>query len=483
MIKSEKRELAEENATPTTEKKPLDWDRILSYVVLVFLALVSFSFGGNDWTYLYQAIAFVLAVAFYAVIPVNKDKAEGKRLLYYSIPLIVFAVFCSFSKFWLTGNFASFSSALINLMGILAFYAVGLMCRHLKSLALEKVVLAVLFGLALLVLISSIATLADYGFFYAVRYAKDVRFYDGRYIALADDYSLLYGFKILSVSLKYSMQFAFILTISLLSLLFISPKKNKLLFIGVAVAGGIGFLAMLFVPYVFGFKLAIPFVVFALLLRFVKFPQTTPKWEKIVGYVALALGSLFLLIMFINGVRGGIAVLTSGFLGKIFNNRLLVAANESVAVAFHKVGGGFDITGLFGIGFNQIGEWLGTSVNESFFVDNRVFEFAALYEGGILGFLGLFVMLVFAIMGFRKYIHPDEALDGGKILVLLLVASYVLYASLSTDSTPLNENPSLYVSPLARNGMILLLVFFLGYAYTPIFPLAKKGNVEAQDDD
>jgi hypothetical protein len=28
-----------------------------------------------------------------------------------------------------------------------------------------------------------------------------------------------------------------------------------------------------------------------------------------------------------------------------------------------------------------------------------------------------------------------------------------------------------------------LLVFFLGYAYTPIFPLAKKGNVEAQDDD
>ena len=80
-------------------------------------------------------------------------------------------------------------------------------------------------------------------------------------------------------------------------------------------------------------------------------------------------------------------------------------------------------------------------------------------------------------MAFRKYIHLEEALDGGKILILLLVASSVLYASLSTDSTPLNENPSLYVSPLARNGMILLLVFFLGYVYTPIFPLAKKGNM------
>ena len=106
--------------------------------------------------------------------------------------------------------------------------------------------------------------------------------------------------------------------------------------------------------------------------------------------------------MFINGIRGGVAIPPSGFLGKLFNNRFLVIANESVAVALHKVGGGFDITGLFGIGFNQIGEWLGASVNASFFVDNRIFEFAALYEGGVLGFLGLFVMLVFAIMVFDE---------------------------------------------------------------------------------
>jgi len=483
MLKSEKRDMAEQSAPSASEKRPIDWDKVLAYVTLAFLALVSFNFGGNEWAYLYQAFAFVIAVAYFAVLPSKKDQAEEKRLLWYSIPLIVFALFTSFSKFWLSSAFSSFSSALINAMGILAFYALGLMSRRLKNLTLQKVVLAVLFGLAFLVLISMIATLADYGFFYAVRYAGLVRYYDGRYIALSNDYSLLYGFKILSVSLRYSMQFAFVLSISLLSLLFISPKKNKLLFIGVAVAGGIGLLAMIFAPYVFGFKLAIPFVVFALLLRFVKFPQATPKWEKIVGYVALGLGFIFLLIMFINGLKGGIGVLTSGFLGKLFNNRLLTVANETVAVAFHKSNGAFDITGLFGLSFDQTGEWLGQSVNSSFFVRNRVFEFAALYEGGLIGFLGVFAMLVFAVVAFRKYLHLDKTLDGGKILILLLVASYVFYASLANDSTPLNENPSLYVSPLARNGMILLLVYFLGYAYTPIFPLSSKGKVEAEDHD
>jgi hypothetical protein len=485
MLKSEKRDLEEQTSTsPAAEKKPLDWDKILAYVTLAFLALVAFNFGGNQWTYLYEAIGFVIAVAYFAVLPSQKNKAEEKRFLLYSIPLIVFAVFCSFSKFWLGSGFASFSSALINVMGILAFYVLGFLSHHVKALTLEKVVLAVLSGLALLVLISLIASLVDYGFFYVVRYSGMVRYYDGVPYAISDEYSLLYGFKILGVSLRYSMQFAFVLSISLLSLLFISPTKNKRLFIGVAVAGGIGLLAMILTPYVFGFKLAIPFVIFALLLRFVKFPQATPKWEKIVGYAVLGLGFLFLLIMFINGLKGGIAVLTSGFLGKVFNNRLLTVANETVAVAFHKASGGFDITGLFGIGFSETGEWLGQSVNESFFVTNRVFEFAALYEGGLLGFLGLFAMLVFAIISFRKYLHLDETLDGGKILILLLVASYVLYASLASDSTPLKEgSSSLYVSPLARNGMILLLVYFLGYAYTPIFPLSKKGKVEANDND
>ena len=483
MIKSEKAVAEQAEAKTSIPKKPIDWDKILSYVVLGFLALVSFQFGGNEYTYFYEAIAFVIVVAFYALIPTKKDADGQKYLLYYSIPLIVFAVFCSFSKFWLASSFSSFSSALISLMGILAFYGLGLLCHHLKNISLQKVALAILFGLALLVLISLIATLADYGFFYAIRYANDVRYFDANPIRIADDYSLLNGFSIVSMSLKYSMQFAFVLSISLLSLLFISPKKNKLLFIGVAIAGGVGLLAMILVPYVFGLKLAIPFVLLALLLRFVKFPSSTPKWEKIVGYLALASGLLVLLILFINGLQGGIAVLTSGFLGQVFDNRFLSVVSQTIAVAFHSSSGGFDVTGLFGIAFDQGGTWLGATVNPYFFYANRIFEFAALYEGGLLGFLGLFGLLVFAVIAFRKYLHLDAELDGGKILVLLLVSSFVLYASLSTDSTPFNQNPGLYVSPLVRNAMILLLVFLIGYSYTPIFPFRKKVSLKEGEDD
>ena len=156
--------------TSATPSKQFDKEKVLAYVVLGFLGLVAFGFGGSQYTYLLSAIGFLVAIAILALLPYKASPKENKELLYYAIPLGVFAVFSSFSKFWFQGTFSSVSSGLINCFGIAAFFAIGFLSRKMKYISMKGVLFAVLLGLGLLALISTIASLAEYGFFYAIRY-------------------------------------------------------------------------------------------------------------------------------------------------------------------------------------------------------------------------------------------------------------------------------------------------------------------------
>jgi hypothetical protein len=474
----------EQNKTTNSAQKTLDWDKILAYGTMVFLALLSFNFGGSKWTYILEAVGFIIAAGFLGLVPSHLDKTAKKSLLVYAIPLLVFAVFSSFSNFWLGSGFASLSAGIINAVGIVAFFLIGYLSHTIKGLKFEYILFAILAGLGLLVLISMIATLVEYGPFYAIKYAGMVRFYDANYYQVNQEYAFLYGFEIVRMSVRYSMQFAFVLAVSLLSLLFISPKKEKLLFIVVAVSGGIGLLAMILVPFVAGFKLLIPAVLVALVLRFVKFPEQTPKWEKILFYVVLGLGILVLLGFFVIGLSGS-SSLAKPF-GKLGTNRYMTTIYEIIDVTFHKNSTAVlvkDFSGIFGMANDKVGLFDGGSVSISFFTNNRVFEFTAIYEGGLFAFLGLVALLVFAIISFRKYFHSEETLDGKKIFVFLFVFSYVLFNSFESDCIPLIDSPTTYISPLTRNSLFLVMLFFLGYSYTPIFTLKDKSALKEDEDN
>lgn len=458
-------------------KSAFDWEKLLSFLILAFLFLSAFSFGGSQWTYLYEALAFVLALGVLAIVNIPWGSDEKKALLWYSLPVIVFALFSSFSRFWISGGeLSTFSSALINAVGILSFYVLGLLFHLLKKIPPESIVYSLLGGLSLLVLISLISSLVSYGPFYAIRYAGQVRYYDALAISISNEWSLLSGFQFASVSLKYGMQFAFLLSASLLGLLFISPKTHKTLFLFVAIAGGIGFLAMALVPYWTGFKLLIPLVIVALIIRFVPFKKIAARWEKRTAITLLALGSLAVILVFVNGVFE-ISAMNSGFAGKIFDSHYLFSVNEIIHAALTKTVSGvdhLDFLGLFGMNSADASSWNGVSFGAGFFRTNRVFEFTALYEGGLIAFLALVVVFVFAILSFRRLLFKEGKPSGIVFVAFILVFAIVLYGSLSSDCVPFLENPAIYVSPLFRNGLLLLLFFLLGYSYSPIF--LKKEN-------
>ena len=79
--------------TASSPSKKFDKEKTLAYVVLGFLGLVAFGFGGSQYTYLLSAIGFLVAIAILALLPYKASPKENKALLYYAIPLGVFAVF------------------------------------------------------------------------------------------------------------------------------------------------------------------------------------------------------------------------------------------------------------------------------------------------------------------------------------------------------------------------------------------------------
>jgi hypothetical protein len=308
--------------------------------------------------------------------------------------------------------------------------------------------------------------------FYLVRYAAYDRYYDGIAYPITNEMGFLNGFEVTLASPHYVMAFAFILASSLSALLFISPKEQKELFITIAVFGGIGLISMILAFPKAMLLVYVVLMLFAVLLRYVHFPKKAPRWEVIVGWVALGILAVFLVIAGLNGLLG-ISALNSGFLGKIFNNSRMSMFNKILTVSF-KPNGFWSLLGLFGMDSSYTGYWNNSSVAVGFYAANTTMEFTILYEGGILAFLAFLTMVVFAVISLRKYLHEGDKIDGTHVLVVFFLLAYLIYATLFSDVAPFTLHKSWYVSPVFQNALLTLSMFFLGLAYRPIFALPER---------
>lgn len=462
--------------------KKTDFVKYLGYITLGVLFLMSFNLGGSSFAYIFQGIGFVLALGAYALIEKKESKEDKLQLLYYAIPLIVFAIFSSMSNFWING-FSSVLSALINLIGILAFFYLGYKAQSIGVMSLKNVIAAIAGGLSLIVLLGMISTLVQYGFFHVARYAGMERIYDGLAIEISEEYSTLIGFKLTSVSVEFGLQSAFILACLLPVSLFMDYKTDKIGSIVLTVSGGIGLLAIL-LAFPMKILLLLAFIyLIAIILRFVKFPKAAPKWEKITGIVLIAIVSLFLIVLLINAIFNP-SLFAKGILRKLFDNgKFMHLGNMVINAAFHNQSGSFSLLGLFGLKEGSWAFWnstAGTVVYSSttqLFSENHVFEFTAFYEGGLFAFLALFAVMGFGVVGFRKWLHIEEKINPYKVAIVLMLIAFVGYNTFFQDVAPYTilGKDSYYISPFFENNGFMIVAFLLGLAYTPIF---KKEKME-----
>jgi hypothetical protein len=457
------------------KKKTISTGKIIAYLTFVFLFFVAFSFGGSKFVSVYSMLGFIFAVGVLSLRNEKPQKAEMLHLLYYGIPLIIFAILDSFSRFW-TSLGASAASDLINLFGLLSAFAFGYGVRGNKEVKLKWILVSILAGLALLVLISTIYSLSRYGFFYIETLKGKIYFFQGETFAYAHEMKMLIGFNFETVTLAYGSIFAYILAASLCALLFIDPKKEKVLFFVVLGCGLVGLFSLVSFPATKAILLLVVPLVLACLLRLLPLQKLPSKGEKATFFSLLAIVGVYFFVVFVNAVNSPSILETNKIVGKIFNNgAYLRPINEIINAVLTKPFAGFNAAGFFfGLQTSVDGQALeySTFMGDVLYLPsfgNRVFEFAALYEGGFFAFLGLCVFLAFSIASVRKFLYFDGPINGEKGLLALLLVAILVYLSFESSVFPYVYSTTSYVSPFRKSSVVLIALFLLGYAYTPIF--------------
>jgi hypothetical protein len=463
-------------------KGQIQWNRIFAYLILLLLSLVAFGFGGSSFMNVYLMIGFLFALSIFVFSDRKIDKAKAHELLGFCIPLIVVAVFGSVSYFWLSYSGNSVSGDLISMFGVISFFALGYGIYRCKDIKISYVIFAILGGMALMVLISTVYSLSRYGFFYVTKYAGDTYFYDGVYYGIATETQILQGFSFARVTLNYASVYPFVLAATLFALLYISPKRNPLLFCLVLIEGSIGLLTFVLLGNFKPLPFLIPVAIVALWIKFVKYNPNHEKANRIVGWSVFGLFAALLLIMFVNAIGGTNFFANSVFLNKIFNNgRLTMKINQIINLMANDYStGSFSlVTFLFGASSAGKTAW-GTLYSNPVglvSIGPNMIEFIMLYEGGFLAFAGLCAFMLFMIWAIRRWLHEDASVSGEKAIIVLFLLAWIVYMSFRSSVFPYVFSTNEYVSPFRRNGLFYLSLLFCGYAYRPIWNRAKAVGI------
>lgn len=461
--------------------KSLGTHTLIGYLGILVIGLLAFNVGGyKNQTASTILFGLLFAIALFLLLDKEgkSDKKKKKVLFLSLLPLGVFFLFTLFSLFWLSMGIGNLAINAISICGLCGAFMFGMEIKNDAKMPKHILLYTILIGLSLYCLTNLIASLSQYGFFYLLRYKGSVYFYDGVRHSITDEMAIIDGFFLAFVSPYFGTLAPFVLGSSLLSLFFVKPKEEKILFFFILSGGLIGFLSVLLLFNYYALIAYLPLLLMTLLLRFIKGKEAVPLWEKMVYFVCLILVAVLVLFIVFVAAKGDNIYASSKVLSKIFNNgKLLKGINRTINAVF--ADGFFAQRTFFGMpvydihGFGDIGSttllsgssWGEESLYWTSF-NLHTFEFNVLMETGFLGFLGFCVFLAFLFPLFRRYIHQEERIAGSRYFFLMFVFAFFFYETFFSDSLPF-VGVSNYVSPLTLNPLFLLVLVSIGEAYTP----------------
>lgn len=437
-----------------------EYESIGAFLVLELLALVGFGLGGVNIIFQYAGFIIALIASYFAF--KNFSKEDIKPILFVAVPLFLMSIFTSFSPYYNCFASVNIVAKIGSFLAITSFLAMGLSARRMQSLSFKKVLYCLGGGLALITLVSTIITWAQYGLFYPLIHAKaGSYYYDGNLYSILNEMSWLNGFKIMEVSQNYGGVFALLSACFLPALLFVKPKEDKVGFILFATIGGIGLVSIISIPNFYA--LVILAIAFAAAL-FYRFLRNNTIAVKIVSYGIIAVaGAAVILIVFamlnvtVPVIRNTIA--GSGFLDRIFNsNRIMIVGNKIFEAALKPFN-------LFGIHTVEYYEGYVFS-KKDILTGSGSFEIEILREGGIFGFLFFLVFAFFAYESFARYLKSSKDDNFVKVVLLTFVVAFVLYSTISYDIFPLTHAETSYY-PFTQSLPFYLVIFVIGFTILP----------------
>lgn len=457
---------------------------LFAFLVMEFLAIVSFGLGGNNL--IFYIIGFALAI-FGGILTIKRfGKNEIFSLLFLAIPVLALAVFVSF------GTFSQGNSILVNIgafLGIISFFALGLFLRRTSKVNIDVLLLCIGGGLALLVLISTIYTWFQYGMFYGLIYKNTpIYFYNAHTFNVTEEQGWLNGFSFSEVTLRYSGLFGVLLTTGFAGMLFINPKRELPKFIISGAIGFVGLLALITAPNLTALLFVIPMMLVAGIVRVLSDERIPSRAKSItrsvisisfIVFVVIAI--LFFAFAFLNAngydQRYGfdtqardeslssiaLFVRYNEFFRKLFNN-------GPIMVPIDKVLNQSAITLNF---FGFINSDSYPILNEAILSNTKVFEIEIIKEGGIFAFIVLFFFLVFVVQNVFRYVKSTKDSSFVKGVLVTFMFTFLLYCSLNYESFPFVHQEANFNS-LFRSLPGLILLFVIGFTF---YPDLAKGDV------
>ena len=431
------------------------YEGIVAFLIFEVLALTTFGLGGINLVF---HIAGFLVAAFSLLTTSNQfKKGELVKLLVLIVPLALFAILVT-----VTGSDYFEGKTLENicaLLGVLGFFFMGLTARRNESFNIEIALICIGGGLALLVLINTIATWFDYGPFYPLIYSsKPDGYYRGEVINLTKEMNVMVGLKFYESTISYGSQFAILLATSIPALFFIDRKKETKKFLIVSLYAVISILAIATVTSINGIIFLAIILVIGVVYKFFRNNNLFKKLLKWAVIVILGLGCLFLLFVIINCIGDNAfsnAVAKNGFLNRIFNtNHLISSVNEVLRPAFKSYN-------LFGFRSGNIKDVYGETY-DALMKSSGHFELEIVKEGGIFALVALAVFGVFAFFSTARYVSKSKDSNVSKVVIISFLIVFLLYYSVSYETFPLIHVAG-YLNSFSRSTIFMVCLFLIGY--------------------
>ncbi|MCR5505795.1 MAG: hypothetical protein K6F07_02240 [Bacilli bacterium] len=450
---------------------------VVVFLCLEILAFLGFSLGQNIILYgCLSAVLFLLVL----LVTFRQIQIDGlANYAFFLFPIFIYSLLSAISIFTTESDGAiGVLNASFVPIALTLFAASGYFITNTKSFDISKAMLVIYASLAVLVFINFVINMIYYVPFYTLIYKNYYIFFNGKPSPepIGQTARMLFGFQVVEVSVQYWSLYPALLMSSGLGLFFISPKKNRKLFVIYACFAALGFVCLLFTPTRLTLMSEfIMIVALALFLVYVKFPKTH-KAFKIAMYVFIVLFIVGFIILFlvsqswsaVNGLKSFIA--GNKLTNKLFNNGLLNPMKVILWEAFNKA----KIFGSFvgNIASEGYGVYQGPS--GSWIFDN-------ILTSGIFG--AAFFMFAF-VMGCRqmhKYYVNDKDAMVNKVMLIGFVIALFSITLIGYDATPLINSNRLY--PIYMFAPFIIALFLISYTYKNQEKEAQIAAINKQEEE
>ncbi len=439
---------------------------IALFLVVELMFLVAFNLG--DLGNAYRLIAFILALVLLPTFlkSLNEDLAKG--FIFVFLPLTIYLLSMAFSPVFSHQSEALFNPSLsllnrglftiiMSFVGGIAFLLLGYFVSRTQILSKTNFIFLIFGGVAVLLFVSLMATLANYGFFHRLIYAGKVSYFEGHAYPVAQQANLLAGFNIVTVDYHVLMTLVLLTITPSFALLFYRDlaKQYRRILIGFGVLGVLGVILLLdYKALVF----LIPALLLALTLKF-NFHKMT--YFRPIMLTLLGLG-LFLVLL------GVLAAFEVNIIVSLLNSNALTKRLYYNGYTLKYMGiirEAFDANFLFGNPYNY------SFSNQLIFPSGNLI-LDTIKETGIIGAIAFVSLLVMATKIAIRYIQQSQDELPVKFMVvgflLTLITRYMLkypFNQLSFDESYWHIN----YFPFVESKEFAISMFLTGYMY-----LAKK---------